>query len=148
MNQAEKVPKRCAVYSRREGLYVISTSMMVSGVWADAGPLWRLTPSPKSEEIGKAVLDALQASRTGLPLRDPIEEERECAEMVGFPSWSKFTKGAKLVTVAREGREVTAYATRARRDSFAGDLDARGSKSPPLAEPVGRAILEQLALCS
>jgi len=92
--------KKAVIYSRKGRLFFRTCSQTTAGVWIDEGVCLSLPSDAVNEDIGQALLKALEASRTNI--LHPASWNHlndELLSAAGVKSWSTFGKSAKCLNV-------------------------------------------------
>lgn len=142
--------KHCEVISRQEAIFVVGNIGTQPGVRITSMPVTKLPLPVLAEDLGRAVLETLNAYKAGMkhPSPDEIKEsEKEILRLAGFSSWRKLCKDSKWIGIHSEGNSVTALPSIA--GPAAGYASITELAVTAVAEPhlVGDAILEALSRC-
>src|SRR5262245_33108896 len=94
------------IYERNGMLLVYPSSQTTTGLWMTDTPSIKMPSKASPEEIGKAVLSALDGSRIGVEhpkSRESFARHTEALlQDAGVKSWSTFVRSARAVDVARD----------------------------------------------
>jgi len=105
--------KRAIAYRRKKNVIVHPSSQTTDGVWIVSEPCLVLDMSCSDREIGKAVAEALECSRTGVP--HPIEWKGIVVPLLraaGVKSWTTFAKNTTSVEVEADGNALVLVPTK------------------------------------
>jgi hypothetical protein len=100
--------KLAEVYERDSEWYIQPSSKTTTGLWIATPPLIQLNKHDPRPRKGEAVMEALNASRHGVPV--PADNEDLVGPMLalaGVKSWSVFVKKAKCVGLELENNRLT-----------------------------------------
>ena len=104
--------KRATIYRRKAQFYVHASSRTMDGVWILTEPCLCLDQESSDRELGEAVQQALDSSRSGIPhprswkgLLDPLLKQ------AGVKSWNTFSKTALCVEIEEEDGQVSIVPT-------------------------------------
>lgn len=105
------------VYARGDALLVCAgdrTDWRTAGFIVASEHAARLPADAGDAALGQAVLDALAASRDGVPVPDRDELARRTAPLLraaGVRSWSALARGARVCEVERDGAAIVLVPT-------------------------------------
>jgi hypothetical protein len=104
--------KACEVYFKPDAIYIFPQSTTVFGFGIADEPKCKLAPDSSGTEIGQAVLNALQASRHGLPQpKDLREVTRSVLSFTKSRSWKEFARNARLFLLSSDSAVVRVLPT-------------------------------------
>lgn len=101
--------KLCEIYFRKDRAYVVSQSSTTFGVFVSVGPMYKVVETTPMR-IGTAVLNALNASREGIP--QPEEQRTIQNNLLSFTeakNWKDLARTSTYVSVQAEGNIVTVH---------------------------------------
>lgn len=87
-------------YQRLDAIYIHSNAQTTCGVWLAVAPFTKLAADVSTEELGKAVEQALDASRIGI--EHPSNWDTiDCPlpELAGVKSWATFMRNARCTNI-------------------------------------------------
>ncbi|MGH9900359.1 MAG: hypothetical protein ACRD68_00810 [Pyrinomonadaceae bacterium] len=138
--------KVCQVYVRGESVYVITSWQTEPGFWYATEPMIKLGLDRPPGEVGARILEALNSSRTGVPVpANPKAVTQALTKFVGFKSWGTFAKGAVCFSVDYDGGVVRLIPTVSTGDGGFDHLPDRALICRPDAEEVGRQFFALLS---
>lgn len=96
------------LYVRRGHAYVTPESLTTDGFWVASPPFSKSDSDAPSAELANLLLNALEASRCGVPT-PPVSENpfARVLELAGVRSFGTFMKGARAVRLSSDGETVT-----------------------------------------
>jgi hypothetical protein len=100
--------KLAQVYERNGSWFFGPQSKATTGLWIGTPPLIQLSRQDSQRRKGQAAIDALSASKEGVPL--PDDPESNVVPMLteaGVSSWNEFMKRAKCVGLELENDLLT-----------------------------------------
>jgi hypothetical protein len=104
--------KLSTVCRKKQKLYIDTYSKTEAGFWIVEGSIEVLPEVASPAEIAKAVRQALERSRQGVPTPDPtVDRTRDLVKLAGERSYSAFVNGLVSCEVATEGDEMRVYAS-------------------------------------
>ena len=102
--------KRCVSVYGRGRLLILSTSSKTvgrHGLWIEVGPIRVLLKQASPDEVGRALLDALEDSRDEVPLpHDPESVQVPLLKAAGVSSWGSFMRGASHIYFERDSSGI------------------------------------------
>jgi hypothetical protein len=107
--------KFAAAYRREDQVLIHPESRTVTGLRQGNEPFITLPNDAETEVLGKAITEALGASRSGMPtLTDMSELVKPLLEAFHVKNWSSFLNGTVCVSVRADGDQVYFMPTRNR----------------------------------
>jgi hypothetical protein len=107
------------VYERGSKVLVFPSNKATTGLHIDGVPVFVLPSAASDEELGKAVVEALGKSKSGLPHPDPNDRTLPpVCEAVGVKSWSSFARGALYCSLRAASGKLSIDPTRREGSSF------------------------------
>ena len=95
------------LYARRGQAFVNAESQTVDGFWVGSGPCL-VEDLDAPDRISERVLEALAASRLGVPTPSPSEAlDTELLQQAGVKSFSAFMNGARAVRITASEQGIT-----------------------------------------
>jgi hypothetical protein len=99
--------KSATIYLKAGALYFHGSSKTTDGVWIATPPFLRLEAKAAPAEKGIAAIEALDASKDGVP--HPTNWKRVISpllELAKVKSWSTLAKGAICLTLESDGEQL------------------------------------------
>lgn len=108
----------CSVYLHVGEYAVIASNRLDSGVIQSNEPIVVMPESYSDAELGQTVLDALTASRSGVPHVGRLSGATPAwLKSNGFSSWKHLATGSRCVSVRQQADELTLMPMRGMPDS-------------------------------
>jgi hypothetical protein len=95
------------IYRRHDGFYIHSESKTTAGVWMASEPFLKVELNASAVEKGKALLEALNASKESVP--HPADWDKVFQPMLDLArvdDWSSFMRRAGCVTADAESDQI------------------------------------------
>lgn len=107
MTAKDKVAQNAAIYLRR-GKYLLQPYFQAtSGIHLGGEPVTVLESHVADEELGRGLLQALSASKTGVPLpADWSQVVRHEQLAAGVRSWASFVRGTSYCSAERDDSRI------------------------------------------
>jgi hypothetical protein len=136
------------VNQRENRIHVYPESETTGNIWIPAEPVISLDATATDEAKGKAVLEALSASRQQVPHpASPDDCLRPLLRAAGVSSYTKYAKGTRSCSVTQDSGRHRLLARRNRgKGAFEGIPGKAIVLESPSAEDLGRAVMETLAM--
>lgn len=144
--------KLMSVYRRSDAWYLSSASRTTAGVWLETAPNQKLPGEVESEAFGKAIIQALEASRDSIPHPTDWKTDRfkPMLELAGVKSWSALVKGTASVLVSSDesGFTIEPCKNEGPRDGYSflphKNLSLTAGSTP---KQIGEAVKRAITLC-
>ena len=119
--------KSCEVYLVRDVTLSVCTSTTVAGFQVVTQPMFKNKADEGVEALTKSILQAIEASQTGLPI--PTETKsilKPLIDLAGYSSWKKFAAEAVVCSVLQLPNkiQVIPYASDNKGNFLEQNLDA------------------------
>jgi len=140
----------CAVYIRKEGMFVVSAAMTTHGFEIDDMPVTKLAAAEQTEvAIGKAVLKALDAYRKNVSPPGPNGRQPDpVLQFVGAKSWGQLERSSLNVFIKDESGSIRAVPTRRSPKGGYVHLEELAVHCRAIPEEIGVAVRKAVQLCS
>ena len=138
--------KHANLYLRQDLFIVAASSETTVGVWIETAPYFKLTTSASDEELGTAILSALQGSKRDVPHpTDWKNLQKPVYDFAGVRSWRSFVKGTTFVTLSDQSGciAMASYIPLGTRGDF--DPQNEMSVDAPSAQKAGESVRLLLA---
>ena len=135
----------CTLYARHEAIYIFPDRD--AGGWrTHGGPVLKVAPNAPEQELGTAVLDAIEVS-TQTPEAGDVAGVEDLVVALGFPTLGRFERGAKYLGIAvGTGERVTITPCAAWHGGFVSLRESVTCARAP--ECVGQALLSAIDLAT
>jgi hypothetical protein len=140
----------CEVIVRSDAIFVFANAETEPGVRITVQPVTKLPANADAENLGRTVLAALDAYRTGVEHPTPEQwaaSEQEGLRGTGFTSWRKLSKGAHRLGIRTGGSSVVVTPTATDGRGGYADIDAMAVTSTRDPAQIGEAVRNALQRC-
>ena len=144
--------KEATAYKRSDGWYFHAFSRTTAGIAMGAGPRIKLSNNAVRDELGNAVLTALEGSTTGVPHPMPKESAKSFQPMLDLAcvkNWAAFSRGAANVdiTLKDERLEFEPWRNAGAREGFVPIPNAQiVLPANASADEIGEALQKAMAI--